>query len=116
LLELEREVTVTLTLIVTFLGEPVMLMLLIALVEFRDWLKNGVELATSSFALTSIFTPEGGRVDLMVMVKGKSGPGAGAWLLPEEGFISTLRAGSLVPPPPLFLQLPDKTIMEKLSK
>jgi len=98
------DVTVTSTLNVTLLGEPVMVKLFVAVLEFTDVVKN-VDEDPSCFADTSIFTPDGGIVDLMVTIKGKSGPGDGAWLLPDAGFNSTLSGVSLLPPPLLFLQL-----------
>jgi len=113
-LESVREVTVTSTLIVTFRGEFVILKVLTDVVELIDCVKKGVEPATSCLATTSIFTPEGGSVDLIVTVNGKSGPGAGAWLLFAAGFNSTTKAGSLPPPPPpLFLQLLERTTVVK---
>ena len=107
------EVTVTSTRMVTFLGEPVIVKLFTVFVELIDVLKKGVDPATSGLAITSIFTPPLGIVDLMVTVRGKSGPGAGAWLLPEAGFNSTTKAGSGVPPPPPLLQLPLQSTTEK---
>jgi len=100
------EVTVTVTLTVTVLGVPVMVKLFVAVVELPVNVKNGVEVATSSFAIISIFTPDAGIVDLIVTTSGKSGPGEGAWLLFAAGVNSTESVASFDPPPLLFLQLP----------
>jgi hypothetical protein len=117
LVEVDNDVTVTSTRMVTFLGELVMEKLFTDVDEFAVWVKKGVEPPTSCFAVISILTPPPGNADLIVTIKGKSGPGLGNWLLPLAGFNSTLNAGSLPPPPPpLFLQLPLANTADNKTK
>jgi hypothetical protein len=65
------------------------------LFEFTDVLKK-VDIEPSALAVTSIFTPLVGIVEVMVTTKGKSGPGAAAWLLPEAGEVAIVRLLTLL--------------------
>jgi len=78
------------------------------------WLKNWVLLPSSLLAVTSIFTPPGGMVDVMVTVRSK-GPSEGNCTDPAGGLRITARLTSFVPPPPLFFLQPEE-ISRELKK
>jgi hypothetical protein len=46
--------------------------------------------------VTCIFIPLGGMAELTCTINGKSGPGAGASVVPVEGVVCTLRRSSLL--------------------
>ena len=105
---LETDVTVTVTRDTVSWGVLVMLKLVVAPDVVFVSLKNAVLPDTSGRALTSIFTPCGGILELMVTASGKFGPGATASCWPlMAGLVVITRfssAGSTGSPPPLSLQ------------
>ena len=73
------DVTVTVVIHTTPVGVLVIVKLLVALFVFELVVKNGAAPEPSSFfAETSIVTPCGGMVDVIVTVSGKSACGAGS--------------------------------------
>lgn len=67
------------------------------LVVFED--EKNATVPPSGFAVTSILTPPDGMADLIVTVKGKSGPGAAGSTCPfARGSVSTTRLSSFDEP------------------
>lgn len=99
MLELDSEVTVTVTTQIVVAGVPVMVILVEGeLVVVGEGLKNAGSEEPSFLALTCIFTPPEGIVEVICTIRGKSGPGAGASVLPLAGVVCTARVASWVPP------------------
>lgn len=89
---LEIDVTVISIKETTAEGEPVMLKILSEDVEFMDEVKKAT-LLPSGFPVISIFTPPGGIADLIITLKGNSGPGEGGSKWPSaRGCVSTTRS------------------------
>jgi uncharacterized SAM-binding protein YcdF (DUF218 family) len=93
-------VTVTVVIQVTLTGVLVIVKLLTALLVFWLIVKKAGSLDPSFFAFTSIVTPWGGMVDVIVTVNGKSVCGAAGWFELAGGFSVTTSVASLLPPPP----------------
>jgi hypothetical protein len=102
-----NEVTLISTIHCVAGGVLVIVILVVAFdVEAMVVEKNGAGFVPSSFlAFTSILTPPGGMVDVIVIVK-LNGPFDGAGVWPIGGFVVTTKLASEPPPfpPPPFLQ------------
>jgi hypothetical protein len=99
------DVTVTSTTDKVAEGVPVIVKLLLDVEDVVVVVKKLVVLP-SGCALTAMVTPPAGIVELIVTVRGKSGPTAAASVVPLAGVVETLNVGSVlqgslvVPPPP----------------
>lgn len=91
----DREVTVISTTHIMVLGVLVMVKVLLPVLEVLDSEKKVVA-EPSCLAVTSIFTPFDGMAEVMVTIRGKSGPGAGAstLLLVVTGEVCTVSVAS----------------------
>lgn len=101
--DVERDVTVMVTTEVTAVVAPVMEKSFEA-VDVVLLVVKKFTVPPSGFAETSILTPFGGMVEVMVTLSGKFGPGAGDSTWPSAaGVVTTTRfCSEFELPPPLF--------------
>jgi hypothetical protein len=95
------DVTVISTTQASVAGAPVIEKLLPAVEVVFDAVKKLVE-EDSRRALISMVTPEGGIVDVILTVNGKSGPGAGGSVVPVAGVVVTASVVSELQPSDFF--------------
>ena len=72
---------------ITVAGVPVMVILFVAEVLLGDVVKKAGSDEPSFLAVTCIFTPLEGMAEVICINNGKSGPGAGASVVPLAGVV-----------------------------
>ena len=81
---------------ITVAGVPLIIILFVAMVLLGELVKKAGSAEPSFFAVTCIFIPLGGIAEVICISRGKSGPGAGASVVPLAGVICTVRRASLL--------------------